>query len=186
MFELSKIETDHPEFVKLIGHLIDNLKDRFLPQEVYVVHIDNWFGFKWLGFTGKALGALGFWNRDFRVPPFRPNRVLGQMVWERDATGTKYQSVAKPSLHLEQPSEHNHYRLINRITDSGLFVWYSGQTAATKRGSVMVYQVKRETVHGLYAGFHHTDGWTVHKTNKIVKKQLIQWLQPPFNQQKES
>jgi hypothetical protein len=42
-----------------------------------------WFGSKWLGFSGKALGALAIWNKpynrpatDIRIPPFVPHKIV--------------------------------------------------------------------------------------------------------------
>jgi hypothetical protein len=42
-------------------------------KQTYVVKIDNWFGKRWLGFSGKALGALGVRKKKLTLPPFHPH-----------------------------------------------------------------------------------------------------------------
>ena len=46
------------------------------PEDLYFVFIDNWFDSKWLQFSGKILGAAGYWKGD-TVPPFNQNRITG-------------------------------------------------------------------------------------------------------------
>jgi hypothetical protein len=54
---------DDADFVAWVERVIENVEQRFVTEQSYVVKIDNWFGRRWLGFSGKALGALGFSNR---------------------------------------------------------------------------------------------------------------------------
>lgn len=176
MIELTKNHLDDPRFVQLINQLVIGLSAQYRPQLLYVIQVDNWFGEKWLCFTGKALGALGVWNKVLRVPPFRPNRILQQHTWELDQTGFTYNPVVKPSLHREQTSEQNHYRFLNQVTDSGLFVWYSGQTSENHRGTVMVYHIEETLVGGWYASFSKPGEWGIYRTQEISPQQLGLWL----------
>ena len=50
-------------------------------SEVYLVHVDTWFDFKWLLWWSWPRGE----NRPLVVPPFNPNRVRGQKHLVRDA-----------------------------------------------------------------------------------------------------
>ena len=47
-------------------------------DQAFLVKIDNWFGKRWLGFSGKALGALGVRKEKLTLPPFIPSRLVSQ------------------------------------------------------------------------------------------------------------
>ena len=78
---------DAPGFLSQVQALADGLLRSFHPSSVVVIKIDNFFGSKWLHFSGKALGALGVWKKRLNIPPFVPERV----VWQRAFTGSKYE-----------------------------------------------------------------------------------------------
>lgn len=105
--------------------------------------INNWFGSNWLGFSGKALGALGVWNKprnmpadNIRIPPFVPARVVSQ----RRFAGPAYEEVSssKP-IHIRVPSSFALLRKAAIAEPRTALVWYSGNSKTTGRGAVMVY-----------------------------------------------
>src|SRR5262245_49609679 len=69
---------DDPKFVAWVERVIAGVESRFETDQSYVVKIDNWFGQRWLGFSGKAVGALRVCQRRLTLPPFVPSRVLSQ------------------------------------------------------------------------------------------------------------
>jgi hypothetical protein len=90
--------TDDSDFLGLLGSLVGGLVARLNPEEVWIVHIDNWFDHKWLEFSGtgtvpsklprmfKTLGIppdmlasdkVAFYKKKVTFPPFTPNRILG-------------------------------------------------------------------------------------------------------------
>lgn len=79
-------------------------------NRIFVVKISGWFGSRWTGFIGKALGAVRLANRrDLRVPPFVPSRVVREQRFDRD--GDQWREVAhQAELHISQRSEANHRR----------------------------------------------------------------------------
>src|SRR5437762_13338148 len=87
---------DAPEFVRQVEQVANGVIRRHAPESVVLIKIDNFFGSKWLGFSGKALGALGVWNKPYnqpadniRIPPFVPNRVVSQ----RRFAGPSYEEI---------------------------------------------------------------------------------------------
>src|SRR5215204_4235594 len=112
---------DDPAFLATVDRIIAECVRREAPQEVRVVHIDHWFGTKWLGFSGK--GRVGFFYGcvtpdtaldEFRrekltFPPFAPNRVVAEYYFCR--TG--------PVVYEEQaPPQRVHCRLRRRSAEN--------------------------------------------------------------------
>src|SRR5882762_8544429 len=81
---------DALEFVQQVEQVANGVILRHAPVALVLVKIDNWFGSNWLGFSGKAVGAIGIWNKpynrpadDLRIPPFVPNRVVSQRKFSK-------------------------------------------------------------------------------------------------------
>lgn len=100
---------DAPDFIGYIERVVNGIVRRHCPDTIALVKIDNWFGSNWLGFSGKALGALGVWNKprnmpadNIRIPPFVPARVVSQ----RRFVGPNYEEVPKGKpIHIRVPSK---------------------------------------------------------------------------------
>ena len=50
---------DDPEFLAWVEAVIQGVEETIETEDSYVVKIDKWFGSRWLGFSGKAMGTLG-------------------------------------------------------------------------------------------------------------------------------
>src|SRR5450755_4563575 len=93
-------ETDDPTFISSVNCLTYGLVSRQgAPNELWIIHIDNWFDHKWLRFSG--IGRVDFQfpafmnridaapavfyggTRKLAFPPFTPNRVLEQRSFVR-------------------------------------------------------------------------------------------------------
>jgi hypothetical protein len=106
------------------------------PARLYVIRIDNWFGPRWMLFAGKAIGLVGVHKTRLHIPPFVPSRVVEQRVF----VGPDYEeTVAAAPLHIECPSKQALSRRIADIDKDAAFLWFSAESEAQKRGSVMVY-----------------------------------------------
>src|SRR5688500_15769712 len=105
-------EADAVEFIDRVAALVDGAVAWASPDQVSVVRINNWFGPRWLAFSGQLLGALGVHStKNLTIPPFNPSRVMSEQHWARDEAGRAYQRVASgTSLHTEQPSADNFKR----------------------------------------------------------------------------
>lgn len=138
MIELGLAEGEDEGFIALAERILSDEVLRSRPAELYVVHINNWFDWKWLKFSGK--GLVPVWNRELTVPAFNPGRVVSQRHYTWDERESEYVSdgPGRP-LHLRQTSAANICRFIARISPSAGYVWYSGNTSRNGEGSVMVY-----------------------------------------------
>ena len=185
--EILSKQNDDPEFVELVKRVIAGCIDDSFPNTIIVIQIDNWFDYKWLGFSGK--GRVGFpfvLNLDldtaldeFRqdqitLPPFSPSRVIEEYYFQREVNG-EYRA-RDPLLYLHQkelaPSSQNlHKRIVDRF-DSAVLVWFSSNTKQNLRGSVMIYEVKGREVNPWYAGFAKEEHWRVLQTKGIPIDQV--------------
>lgn len=165
---------DAPEFVGLIERICLGILDRYSPKEFVLVKIDNWFGSKWLGFSGKALGALGIWHKgEIRIPPFIPNRVLSQ----RRFSGTTYKEVdVGEPVHKFIRSMHALRRKASLCAPETCLAWYSGNSAISDRASLMVYVPSSEGDWAWYAGWQKSGSWVIRESWDIKPEQITQLL----------
>ena len=92
---------DAAPFIDRVRALATGVVRMHGPQNLVITRIDNWFGPKWLAFSGKLLGALGVAKKDLTLPPFVPSRVVWQHDYQRDDDGTYQRSDAGQPLHIE-------------------------------------------------------------------------------------
>ena len=143
---VSTQQGDSAEFIGKARALAIGVAQDYQPARLYIIRIDNWFGPKWMHFAGKftagkrprgfPTAAIGVHKTRLHVPPFVPSRVVGQRVF----VGPDYEeTVAATPLHIECPSQQALSRRIADIDKDAAFLWFSGESEAQKRGSVMVY-----------------------------------------------
>src|SRR5258706_13749544 len=158
-----KIENLNIEFGAIRFRFISGLVKIFKPRELFVTQVDNWFDSKWLSFSGKVLGALGFWkyNSEATIPPFNPSRITGEGILDRIETDTenhvsyKLRNNYDRFIHVNQPSENNLNRKIKNFSKDALFVWYSENTTANNMGCIMIYLVKNNELSTFYVSFEN-------------------------------
>lgn len=123
------------EYVEAVVRQIASIK----PAGIYITRIDGWFGERWLGFSGKTLGAAGVHrHEDFDVPPFVPNRVVATRFLQ--SAGDSYESAVPPQqLHITQCSEANLRRKIAALVPADALVWFSSESQREGRGSILAY-----------------------------------------------
>jgi hypothetical protein len=137
---VSTQQGDSAEFMgKACGLALGVARD-YEPARLYVIRIDNWFGPKWMHFAGKFTAgkgaAIGVHKTRLHVPPFVPSRVMGQRVF----VGPDYEETAAAApLHIVCSSKQALSRRIADVDNDAAFLWFSGESEAQKRGSVMVY-----------------------------------------------
>ncbi|MCU1268994.1 MAG: hypothetical protein JWN74_288 [Acidobacteriaceae bacterium] len=187
-------ETDDPGFVEVLNSLVQGLISQHEPEALWIIHIDNWFDHKWLRFSGMGgiaspflIGGLAtrydsvkveFYQDKLTFPPFTPNRVLGQ--WSYIRTGDDYREAALPVLPHDSKRRRSPMNLQRRIQDlshSACFVWYSGNTVANGRGSVMVYNVAAGGLESWFAAFKRQEGWKLQATKGVSRDDVEQLLQ---------
>jgi hypothetical protein len=193
--EFQLAQNDDPEFVDLVRGVISGYLTEGCPNEVFVIRIDNWFDHKWLGFSGKGRVGFGFFGNflidmdtaldEFRqdkvtLPPFSPKRVIEEYRFLRDDSGAYSPGNPLPYVHerkLASSSQNLHKRIVDRV-DSAILVWFSSNTKANLRGSIMVYEVKGGEVHSWYSGLaKQEDEWRVMQTKGITREQVHSLLE---------
>lgn len=190
LVKLRSTEKDDPGFIRLLKSTIEGILAESKPDDLYVVAIDNWFDHKWLGFSGIGVVPFefpAFMNREdalgeFRqlhvtLPPFSPNRVIAQRYFQRQ--GAAYVEIDPRALLHEKKrkrSEENLNRRIQDVSASGAFVWYSSNTRANERASIMVYTIKSGQVETWFATFRKQNGWELHLTKGIDRDRVREFL----------
>ena len=183
--------TDDQQFIVLLNSLVSGVVRQQVPDELWIIKIDNWFDHKWLRFSGIGAvdfqfpafmnrydGALEeFYQDKLTFPPFTPNRVLGQ--WSFVRVGEGYVEAALPSLPHPSTKRSSGANLQRRVSDfsrSACFIWYSANTLLNGRGSVMVYGAHAGQVQCWYAGFNQQQGWKLHATKGVSQTHVEQLL----------
>jgi hypothetical protein len=173
MLSIVPIKKDDASFLVLVEIIANGTIHQFHPADVFLVRTDHWFDQKWLAFSGQVLGAVGVATRRLTIPPFVPNRVVSQDAYALDEAAGSYVHTEAPLLHLVQTSRENLTRFIDRITKSGMFVWFSGGTQQASTGSIMVYVVAGDSQSAWYASFHRSTTWQVNKVSGLSKNELL-------------
>ncbi len=132
---LPRPENESPAFLFRLEHILEGALRFTRPTYVHFVRIDNWFGAKWCGFVGSKHGPPRT-TGDLYCPPFAPARVLSERAYRR--VDRAFHLTTAQRLHA---SPHERPVGLSAIADSGLFAWYSANTATQDRGSLMVYEV---------------------------------------------
>ncbi|HEV3262569.1 MAG TPA: hypothetical protein VG013_37300 [Gemmataceae bacterium] len=170
MIELVPAETDDAAFLSLAQRIVNGAIAELKMREVYIVHVDNWFDHKWLGWWSS-------WKhkelKHLYVPPFNPNRVRSQnrFIWELNSSQWTHAESGKP-LHLRQPGRClSRAQPLDRFSKPAAFIWYSGNTVTNGAGSVMLYLSGAEA-YAWYASFRKGERWTVADEFRVTRREL--------------
>jgi hypothetical protein len=166
MIELIPSEHDDADFLGLVQRIANGAIATLQVREVYLVHIDNWFDWKWLGWRGRG-------EKDLRVPMFDPNRVCSEKHFVWDANRSQWMSVDQPKpLHLRQPGRPSLAKPLDRFSRFAAFIWYSGNSITNQAGSVMLYLSGAEG-YSWYASFTKNEHWKVEGVRRTSRRELI-------------
>lgn len=154
-------QDDEDALVGWLARIVNGVAATSRPDAVHVVELDHWFDQKWLGFSGKALGAVGRWATELTVPPFHPHRVLNERHYKQGDDRVGYVAVAGgPTLHREQSSSQNLQRRMNRVAPATACFWYGGDAATAGRAALMAYVPAEAESSGWYVGLaREAEGW---------------------------
>lgn len=164
---------DDQEFVDGVNRIVSGAVARHQPAEFCVFKIDNWFGHKWLAFSGKLLGAVGSWRDPLTVPPFVANRIVGQCYFKQTALTREYHLESKHlKIHHRGSAEENLLRPVQRICPGCALFWYSGNTKSTGRGSLMGYLPVEGEIWPWFLAFVRNGDWRVSHRKSIHEYEL--------------
>jgi hypothetical protein len=163
---------DAPEFVQRAEDAVNGILRLHLPEALLLIKTDNWFGFKWLGFSGRKFigrfARLPVWHlrqyrltKEIRIPPFVPERILSQ---RRFAAPDYNETDAGEAIHKRVRSGLAIRRTASTEAPKTAFVWYSGNSAANERGALMAYIPVEESYWAWYAAFESGKTWKLGKT----------------------
>ena len=180
MISLNINKQDDPQFIGLVSNILNACINRYHPADVYVVEIDHCFDRKWQRFSGKVLGALGTWNRRLVIPPFDPRRVVSQRFYHSDMSfaGSYNLATARP-LHIEQSGGDSASRRLAQVSESGVFLWYSGETITTNQASVLLYQIDADGTSDWFASFIRNGQWKLNRVRDISRRVLADMIVSP-------
>ena len=150
--------TDAETFIEVVNQTLARLFDQDPRGGVKIVRVDNWFGPKWLEFSGKMLGALGTWRAKLTVPPFVPNRIRFEHHYRRNDDGA-YSQVEVAKLHGARSSGDNLNVRVVDIAPEAAILWFSSNTGVTQRGCIMAYIPSGDGYWSWYVGFDGARGW---------------------------
>jgi hypothetical protein len=168
---------DAPDFIRQVEQVANGLLRRHAPKSLVLVKIDNWFGSNWLGFSGKAMGAIGVWSKPYNhppdnitIPPFVPNRVVSQ----RRFAGPAYEEIdsGRP-IHKQIRSSVALYRKASTTAPKAALIWYSGNSKTAGRGAVMAYVSVGSSYWPWYAALETGEPWRVTETWDIKRDDLL-------------
>jgi hypothetical protein len=164
---------DDAEFIAQIEKTIAGVLSECSPSSVELVKIDNWFGGRWLGFSGKTLGMLGLRKEPLTVPPFVPSRV----IWHKrfDAPEFVEREPGRP-IHISIESQQALLRKMTDVAPKTTVIWFSGNTKTTQRGSVLVYSWASRSYWDWYAEWAKDDVWRVSNTLNTKKSEVEQLI----------
>jgi hypothetical protein len=78
---------------------------------------------------------------------------------------------ARP-LHIEQAGGDSPQRRLAQVSQSGVFLWYSGETTKTDQASLLLYQIDAEETSDWYASFVKSEQWKLNKVRGISRRAL--------------
>ena len=167
---------DAPQFIRHVEQMVNGVVRRHLPETLILIKINNWFGSNWLGFSGKALGAIGVWHNPsyhpaniVRIPPFVPNRVVSQ----RRFSAPTYEEIdCGKAIHMRMPSRFALNRTVATAAPKSALIWYSGESKVTGRGAVMAYVLADNSYWLWYAALQTGKSWSVTETLDIKRQDL--------------
>jgi hypothetical protein len=117
-------------------------------------------------------------GNQLRVPPFNPKRVVSQDLYRKDAHGNYSLDENGPAIHTDH-DQRNRTNLPPRVanaSESCLFVWFSSNSRANLRGSLMIYRADSERATSWYAGFSFEGRPRIVRAEGIARQQLLEWI----------
>jgi hypothetical protein len=165
MIELIAADNDDVAFLSLVQWIVNGAIVELRMREVFLVHVDNWFDHKWLGWWSRK-------EEELRVPTFTPNRVRSEKhyVWNGETSAWESIGMQRP-LHVRQPGRPWLAQPLDRFSESAAFIWYSGSSATNKVGSLMLYLSGAEG-YSWYASFRKSEEWIVADEFRITRREL--------------
>jgi hypothetical protein len=169
LLSIPKTANDAGDFVVIVEQLVNGLLSRESPQGLILIKTDGWFGLRWLGFSGKILGAMGVRKTRLTIPPFVPDRIVEQ----RNFDAPNYmESEPIDAVHISCSSRKALNRYADTVSPNKAIVWYSGNSGPSGRGSVMAYVPASSGYTAWYLGYAADATWRITEFAGISQNEL--------------
>lgn len=153
---------DADAFLAYAEALVAGLCTLYRPVQLHAIKIDNWFGPKWLRFSGKMFGIVGVQRHKLTLPPFVPNRVVFEQTFERVGEAELYRvAKAQRLFHIAQKSPQNLNRYVHDLAPTMAILWFSGASAENGQGAIMAHVPAGEVHWSWYVGLAADRGWDI-------------------------
>jgi hypothetical protein len=165
MIELVPDDLDDPAFLLLAQRIMNGAVEELKMRDVFVVRIDSWFDCKWLRWWSRK-------EEELRIPTFTPNRVRSEkrFIWDADKAVWAPGGLPRP-LHIRQPGRPWLAQPLDRFSRIAAFVWYSGNSATTKVGSLMLYASGADG-YAWYTSLKKSEQWVVADECQVTRREL--------------
>ena len=170
--------SDDDAFASRVDAACRGVQRFYRPAKLRLVHVDNWFGPRWLGFSGKVLGLAGMnkGTENPTPPPFVPSRIVPEQLWSRDAEGCYRPAPITSDLHVAQDGEANTRRHLAEIAPNVALLWFSANTVTNQRGAIMAYIPSGDFYLGWYVGLGADIDWGVSETKQTSRDEFERFL----------
>ncbi|MBL8621210.1 MAG: hypothetical protein JNK64_07905 [Myxococcales bacterium] len=165
IIDLGAVSGDDPDFIQIVTALARDTR----PRELRLIRIAGWFDHRWLDFSGIGLVAfdttfpaghpgvaLDEVRQDHTTfPPFAPGRVLDERRYLRTDPDVGTVVAPEPPVHPRRRARsaaNLQRRMIATLPDS-VCLWFSSDSATTRRAAVMAYLAHGDLVDAWYASF---------------------------------
>jgi len=163
---------DDSDFIAQVEKIVSEILRRYNPAKLALIKIDNWFDWKWLGFSGKPIPYVAQWNlpsdrhpkAQLRIPPFVPARIVSQ----RRFCAPDYRQIS---------SHDARFRIVSEQEPNTALAWYSGNSRGNGRGALMVYLPTNGSYWPWYAELERGETWRICKTEGISTVELAHWME---------
>ena len=136
---IDRADGDDPAFLETVQRALTHFVRAHAPDDVFLVRIDRWFGDDLLPTVTR--------DGTTRLAAFRAEHVISEARYEKDETGAYPEAPLQRPIHPPRDAVKTAQHA-ETLTESGLFFWFSGESAATRRGSIMLLEL-REGARGL-------------------------------------
>ncbi len=183
-------KSDDKNFLSALNGFVDQLISDLEPAEIYAIRINEWFDHKWLGYSGRGIiqfpysepYILAKLDKKFldrlTFPPFNPNQVIAEHYWKLQNSGIYNGTETPYCIYNQKPKydSYNWHSLVESVSSSGVFVWFSSNSENSGRGSVMVYSIEGVDVQTWYASFSEESGWDIENEIGFRNETVEKWF----------
>ncbi len=181
---------DDTNFLSALNGFSDQLISDLKPAEVYAIRINEWFNHKWLGYSGRGIiqfpysepYILAKLDKRFldklTFPPFNPNQVIDERYWNLEKNGNYREAESPHNIYKKELkfNTYNWHNLVESVSSSGVFIWFSSNSKSSGCGSVMVYSVEGEDVQTWYASLSEKSGWNIENEIGFRNETVEKWF----------